>query len=114
MPKQFYCSICGVELIYSRKAVPGKGRILDLIAPHECEGYAIKSDGFGKETVLDVLDNLKDLIKVVEEVSEERPSGFRLDEGDKRDDKDKRSTAPKSLLDNIKNMPNSTPEGDLG
>jgi len=61
MSKKFYCSSCGVELTYSRKAIPGKGHILDLIDPHECEGFAIKSDRFGKPTVLDVLAELKPL-----------------------------------------------------
>ena len=59
MAKHYYCSKCGVELVYTRRAVPGKGTILDLIEPHECDGYAINEAPDGKETVKEILDKLK-------------------------------------------------------
>lgn len=116
MPKQFYCSTCGIELIHSRKAVPGKGTILDLITPHECEGYSIKSNEFEKPTVEDVIDSLKDVGKVIEAESQEIHTGFgeHFEEGDRRSDKDKiTSIAPKNLLSGIKGFGNSEPEDDL-
>jgi len=104
MPNQFYCSKCGVELIYTRRAVPGKGKILDLISPHECEGYAIKSNELEKPTVLDVLEGLKDLGKTINEGADgERHTGFRQPIEDRRDTKVS-STAPASLSSMIKDL----------
>ena len=118
MAKKFYCLTCGIELIHSRKAVPGKGAILDLITPHECEGYSIKSNSDENPTVEDVLENLASLSKTVEEASESLPSpkGFPLTPGvgDKRNSKDvKTSTAPDSLIKDLNSMPNSEPEDEV-
>ena len=112
MPKQFFCSTCGIELTHHRRAVPGKGTILDLISPHECEGYAVKSNIDEKPTVLEVIEGLKSLSKTTEAVSQDRHSGFRNNPEDTR--KDVRSTAPASLLSSIKDMGHSEPEGDIG
>lgn len=38
MSKIYHCAQCGVQLRFYRKAVPKKGIILNLIAPHECQG----------------------------------------------------------------------------
>uniref|UniRef100_A0A6H1ZBK2 Uncharacterized protein n=1 Tax=viral metagenome TaxID=1070528 RepID=A0A6H1ZBK2_9ZZZZ len=102
MAKHFYCSTCGVELVYSRKAVPGKGVILDLIAPHECEGFAVKSNLDDRPTVLDVLENLKDVSTAIKKAaSQERHSGFRSDPEDSREGV-KTSSAPGSLLKSLR------------
>lgn len=37
MPKQMFCSKCGMDLILIRKAI--SGNILDLIDPHTCDDY---------------------------------------------------------------------------
>lgn len=94
---RFFCSECGTELVHTRRAVPGKGMILDLIEPHECEGYAVKSDEFGRPTVKDLIEQAKPLgkAKIVSKTKEEQQSF--PDGGDKR--KDVKSTAPKSLID---------------
>ena len=116
MPKQFFCSTCGIQLTHSRRAVPGKGTILDLITPHECEGYAIKSNIDESPTVLDVIEGLRDLSKTTEAISQDRHTGFREghDEkyGDRRDGI-KTSTAPQSLQSNINDMGHSAPDGDI-
>ena len=116
MPRKFHCSSCGLELIHSRKAVPGKGLIFDLIAPHECEGYSIKSNIDKKPTVQDILDNLKGvqitIEKATEKISGKRGFPILDDSGDKRRDK-KTSTAPESLQSNIKNLSNSEPASEL-
>ena len=82
MPRAFYCSKCGVELEHTRKAVPGKGTILDLISPHNCEGYAIKDSDTGKPTVLELLDKLKD-IDHLEPKTDNKP--YIPEPGDKRE-----------------------------
>jgi hypothetical protein len=108
MARQFYCSKCGIELIHSRKAVPGRGVILDLIDPHECEGYAIKSDKFDSPTVKDLLEKMPALGATTEAKSQERHTGFRSTLSDRRGQSS--STAPKSLIDNIKSMETSDDE----
>lgn len=94
---KFYCQKCGIELVHTRKAVPGRGMILDLITPHECEGYSIKSDEFGNPTVEDILNNLKPLGKAkLVSGNEKDKSQSTFDVGDRRGDV--KSIAPKSLL----------------
>lgn len=110
MSKKFYCSICGIELTHSRKAIPGKGTILDIIDPHDCEGHAIKSNEFEAPTVKDILNNLKPLGKTVKVSGDRESTGSTLSHQDRRDGV--RSTAPQSLLDRIRT--NKVSEGDEG
>jgi hypothetical protein len=42
MSKIYHCACCGQQLDFYRKAVPRKGTILNLIAPHNCESTDIK------------------------------------------------------------------------
>lgn len=109
MAKKYYCSVCGKELIHGRRAVPGKGLILDLIDPHECEGYTIKSAPDESPTVKDLLDSIEESRKANKE-SVERSLRRVSGPGDKRKDV-RSSTAPATLLDNIHSMSNSEPEG---
>ena len=108
---KLYCSICGIELVHSRKAVPGKGHIFDVVEPHECEGYAIKANEDESPTVMDVLENLKDLGKTIKKVSD--VSTGPQEPGDRRADKsDITSSAPGNLLRSLRDLPPSE-EGDL-
>jgi hypothetical protein len=93
---KFYCSTCGVELEHKRRAVPGKGIILDLITPHECEGYSIKSNEFENPTVEDIINSAKPLGQT-KLVSEKDQTQSTFEAGDMRGDK--RSIAPRSLID---------------
>jgi hypothetical protein len=100
MAKIYYCSVCGIHLVHSRRAVKDKGIILDLISPHECEGYAINSRPNGELTVKDILDKTSPERVVVKESDSLRPSPLGdIEPGDRRADKDKvSSTAPSSLI----------------
>lgn len=115
MAKAYYCSVCGIELGHSRRAVPGKGLILDLIDPHECEGHSVKSNPDEAPTVTDVIETLEDLHKA--EVIDEKTVGHINVPGDRRDEKDKKnletSSAPENLLKNFKGLPNTEPEGEM-
>ena len=105
MPKHIYCSKCGVELVQSRQVV--RGTILDMVDPHECEGYAIKANEDENPTVLDIIEGLKELSQTIEKVEDDaegsanKPLAFPLS-GDKREGV-KTSTAPASLSNAIKN-----------
>ena len=90
-----------------------KRQIIDLIEPHECEGFAVKSNIDERPTVLDVIEGLKDLSKTTEALSQDRHSGFRSDvDGDKRE-RSRISSAPASLLGNINSVNKSDPRGDI-
>ena len=92
----FYCSSCGIQLEHKRKVVPGKGIILDLITPHECEGFSINSNPNENPTVEDILEKAKPLSKA-KLVSKQEGGTSTFDSGDRRSDV--KSIAPKSLLD---------------
>ena len=115
MAKHYYCSVCGIELVYSRKAVPKKGLVLDLIQPHECEGYSVRSNVDEKPTVEDVLRDTKDVQKIVEKEVEGTGffrRNFNSNLSDKREEV-RTSTAPRSLLENIHGMQNLESEDEL-
>ena len=98
MPKKFYCSRCGIELKHERKVVPGKRIILDLVDPHECEGFSVKSSD-DKPTVEDILNSLP--VSVPVNVHSKNDEDHRDDLiRDKRNDI-KTSSAPENLLDSI-------------
>lgn len=97
---RLFCSKCGIQLEHRRKAVPGKGIILDLVTPHECEGYSIKANEFDSPTVEDIIAKATPLgkAKLVSRPTDKPNSGqSSFDMGDRRNDV--RSAAPKSLLD---------------
>lgn len=82
MAKKFYCSKCGVELTLNIKAIPGKGFIVNLIEPHNCEGYAVKSNEGENPTVLDIINSLKPISPI-----------------NSKEDKDVRNLRPFNLKD---------------
>ena len=97
---KFYCSKCGIQLEHSRKAVPGRGLILDLIAPHECEGFSIKSNPNENPTVEEIITKTSPLSKAkIVSSSRKGPEDGQstFDLSDRR--RDKKSIAPQSLLD---------------
>ena len=100
MPKKFYCSKCGIELKHERKAVSGRGIILDLIEPHECEGFSIKSNN-DKLTVEDIINNLQTPTPVPVSGNVSSKSYKNNPISDKRTDI-KTSSAPENLLDSIR------------
>ena len=104
MPRKYYCANCGIELKHTRRAVPGKGHIFDLIIPHECEGYAIATiEDEDKPTVLEILDKLKPVVFIKEKDDESIKRN--IDPGDRRLDMDKSSPAR-----NIREALNLPPE----
>jgi len=96
MARKYYCAKCGKELTLIRK--PAKGTVLNLIEPHECEGYAIKESD--KPTVLEIIEKLGHYNPAaINEDSKSTSKGW-LTGGDKR--KDVISTAPSSIIDAVK------------
>jgi hypothetical protein len=126
---KLYCSNCGVNLKLIRKALPKYGTVIDLVEPHKCLDSPVdphtaiinapvfegESDKFVKS-----LNELKPSDVHPMGVSfEKRPRVSSMtgtdDLRDRRFDQESKiaSTAPSSVLDQIKQMGNSIPSHDL-
>lgn len=127
---KIYCSNCGLLLKLTRKALPKYGTVLDLVDPHTClevpvDPASIIIDATPIGEIPKFVSSLNDLessrnqgmARVHKENYGEgkslRPSSMtgtndlrdmRFDQQDKRP-----STAPSSVLDQIKSMSNSIP-----
>lgn len=118
MPRQYFCSKCGEELVLRRKSLKNKQIIVDLLDPHTC-------DDEDKH-----IDNITDLEKPLSPIQKEmkqeslRHSAI-VNEDDrvfsdvretKRQDITGTSTAPVGLLSNLGIMKHPLPpiprEGD--
>lgn len=114
MARNFYCSKCGIELVHIRKAVPGKGIILDLIEPHECEGYAIHSAFDDKPTAIEIIESAKPTGELSKAESQVIDTGARslFQISDKRTDV-KTSSAPEGIRGGLANLDPSPTDDEL-
>jgi hypothetical protein len=126
---KLYCSNCGLQLKVTRKALPKFGTIIDLVNYHEC----LKTPVDPSSIIVEAPISSGDRSKFVESLNELKPSavspmrvGFEEkprrssmtgtdDLRDRRFDQEPKilSTAPHSVLDQIKQMGNSIPSHDL-
>lgn len=126
---KLFCANCGVQLTVIRKAVPSAGTILDLVNPHECLAIPVDPSkvivlATNKEGEYKFVKSLNDLpsksivgaIPIVEKENlarSLRPSSM-TGTADLRDRRfDNKTTAPESVLDQIKTMSNSIPSNKL-
>jgi len=122
--KYVYCSNCGLRLAIIRKALPKYGRIIDLIEPHECLDEPVEFDLTPVE-VPAFVSMPDDLLeeggnKFVQKLNklQPQPSIPNMDStGDKRKPEhiksETSSTAPRTLLDSIRVLDNTTPANDV-
>ncbi len=59
MPRQYFCSKCGEELVLKRKSLKNKQIIIDLLDPHTCDENG------------DYIDNITDLEKPLSPIQKE-------------------------------------------
>ena len=119
---KLFCSDCGLLLKLTRKALPKYGTILDLVDPHTCLEVPVDP--------LSIINapSIGEIPKFVSSLNDLKPSpsnnlreprrssmlgtddlrDMRFDQQDKRP-----STAPSSVLDQIKQMGNSIPVHDV-
>lgn len=127
---KLYCANCGLHLKVIRKALQKLGTIIDLVEPHKCLETPIDPATIMKEAPLSSGDQNKfveslnelnpptshGIAQGVSEGKSLRPSSM-TGTGDLRDrrfDQSKiPSTAPSSVLDQIKQMGNSIPVHDI-
>jgi len=108
--KTVYCAQCGTRLEVFRKALKGYGRIIDLIQPHKCPEEPIELDLTPTEIPVKSPEG-----KFVQNLDILRPSNTpSVSTADFRDRRTEvKSTAPASLLDQIKLQNPSIPENDI-
>jgi len=124
--KSVFCAYCGKQLFVYRKAVPSKMKIYDFIEPHNCLGEEERPEEFKFELVEDEKKPPIDLpqrfgkqkiVQLLNDLEPKTTNPLQMKTGDKRNKdhlrKELSSTAPKSLIDNIQGLSNSTPEGDI-
>ena len=119
MNRVVYCAKCGKALPIYRKALPQFGRIIEIVEPHKC-GTKVEEPDFGTPIGIPTKMNIeKEENKFVRKLNDLTPAPLRLNEpGDKRDKKFLReevitSTAPASLMKNIKNLTNMAPKATI-
>ena len=128
---KLFCANCGIKLRIIRKAVPKLGVIIDLVETHTCLETPVDSTSViveapisaaDQKKFVESLNGLKPLHPLDERVRQMgegkslRPSSMTGtdDLRDRRFEKDEpKSTAPSSILDQIKHMSNSIPANDL-
>jgi hypothetical protein len=129
---KLYCANCGQPLQLIRKALPKLGAIVDLVSYHECSETPVPFDLSnlplagepipqveGKEKFVKSLNDLgpsKPTFVPFERVEGRRPRMTGTDDlRDRRFDQEEKSksTAPISVIDQIKSMGNSIPAHDL-
>jgi hypothetical protein len=113
--KCVYCSNCGLRLTVIRKALPKYGRIIDLIEPHECLDEPVEFDLTPIEVPAFTSVPEKGKNKFVQKLNGLQPRTEGT--GDRRNPEhiksDASSIAPRTLLDSVKSMHNTTPVNDM-
>ena len=100
MSRQYYCSICGMKLTCTRKALRHKSIVIDLITPHTCDNAHL-------ENITDATKPIKPKLVFNDSLSaKEDEIVGQLQFNDRRDPKFQRqaitSTAPANILNIIK------------
>lgn len=108
MSKFVYCANCGRKLAITRKALPQFGRIIDLVEHHECYDEPVEIDL--TPTTIPIVGEKKE--KFVKKLNELRQPTITSNFRDRRPNEHIKqiTTAPQSIIEQIKSMHNSVPE----
>lgn len=111
MAKQYYCSYCGTKLIVTRKALPNKGYIIELVEPHDCDERNVENITDAAKPVSPDIREMQIMSKVPPPEDEDNfpTPEFR----DRRDKKDIKSTAPFNVLTQLDPNRTSSPENQF-
>lgn len=117
MAKPVYCSECGMKLPITLKALKGYGRIISLVDPHECAEEPVPLDLTPDEVPV---EDYKGDRKFVQNLND-LPIGHTVARGqlstadlrDRRPPDQVISTAPASIIQQMKSAINTHPEGDI-
>ena len=109
MAREIRCANCGAILYPSLKAIPQLGKVIEILAPHECgepvEFTVPETSSIARQSAIARAEELpfgKKLTEVRKGYKEAFPDA--LDTGDRREKREELnvSTAPKGLLDMLK------------
>jgi hypothetical protein len=117
--KVVYCSKCGTRLAITRKALPKYGRIIDIVEYHKCPDEPVEFNltpinvpAFsvvpkeGDDKFVQNLNRLQPPPIATEGLKDRRnPENIKTEPS---------SSAPRTLLDNMKAIHNTTPAHDIG
>jgi len=112
--KPVYCSECGMKLSVTLKALKSYGRIISLVDPHVCADEPIPldltmeenpSDYGGERQFVQKLNDLPDPVL--------RGAVSTADLRDRRPPDQVKTTAPVNIIQQMKSMIGTHPEGDI-
>jgi hypothetical protein len=109
MSREIRCANCGTILYPSLKAIPQLGKVIEILAPHECgepvEFTVPETSNVARQSAIAAAEGLP-FGKKLTEIRKDYKEAFSdaLDTGDRRDKREELniSTAPKGLLDMLK------------
>lgn len=122
---KLHCANCGKPLHLIRKAIPSKGIIVNLVEYHECSETPVPFDLSKLPDVQPFIpvDGKDKFVKLLNDLKPSPPADLRDirkpsmtgtdDLRDRRFDQDIKTTAPLSVLDQIKAMQNTSPAHEL-
>jgi hypothetical protein len=124
--KHLYCAQCGLELLHTRVVIRNQGRIIDVVEPHNCPETTTDIPTDDKPTPSEIVPKDRaqppnvsamfkafKFVKNIDNLSPKDPRHTEMDDldevnyGDRRPEKHKKpitSTAPRSILDEVKKM----------
>ena len=113
MANFIYCSACGHKSLVHRKALLNFGRIIEIIEPHVCTEEVQEVDLKPMEVPNQPIKNENN--KFIEKINELNPKPKNVFEptGDKRPKEFIKSSAPESIISNIRSLQNLAPSQDV-
>lgn len=117
MAKPVYCSECGMKLSVTLKALKGYGRIINLVDPHECAEEPIPLDLTPDEVPVEDYKGDRKFVQNLNELpathTVARGQVSTADLADRRPPDQIKSTAPASIIEQMRQQVNTNPEGDI-
>jgi len=112
--KVVYCANCGKRLNVKRKALPAYGKIIDIVEYHECSDEPAEID----LTPVDIprfneVEGRNKFVQKLNDLPQPTPNIGQISTDELKDRRPATSTAPRSLLEQVRSMSNTTPEHDL-
>lgn len=114
MSKFVYCSQCGTRLPRYRKAIKEIPTVIDMIDPHVCPDEPVPLD-LGPSEMIEFVEPKGKFVDSIKSMKARGVPGqiSTSDLGDRRAEPHIKSSAPLSVLDQLKSMNPSVPEKDL-
>lgn len=114
MSKIYYCAKCGTQLTVTRKALPGRGWIVELVEYHKC---STKVKDFDLEPLnvptFDPDSEDRKFVKKLNDLPRPFDGVSTMDLRDRRLPDQVKSSAPPTVLDQMKHLTNTTPVHDI-